>query len=184
MSQIPKCYKVTVVLSYWEALGEVSQLSYKSLLFISSKRSYCSSHVLKLLKLNLITSSTTGLKMTGMKQLKIPWIERGWTCGQVVSYFDCFPWILHFWQLSCIIGRCVWGWQGCWHIHIWFWIPVDSSCESHAVRTFEVKTYHCQQDNNISTFVLAANKVGKRLFHKSGQLQLLSWPRTWRALGV
>ena len=43
MSQITKCYKVTVGLSYWEASGEVSELSYKSLLFISSKRSYCSS---------------------------------------------------------------------------------------------------------------------------------------------
>ena len=29
-------------MSYWEASGEVSELSYKSLLFISSKRSYCS----------------------------------------------------------------------------------------------------------------------------------------------
>ena len=41
MSQITKCYKVTVVLTYWEASGEVSELSYTSLLFISSKRSYC-----------------------------------------------------------------------------------------------------------------------------------------------
>ena len=41
MSQITKCYKVTVVLTYWEASGEVSELSYKSLLFSSSKRSYC-----------------------------------------------------------------------------------------------------------------------------------------------
>ena len=41
MSQITKCYKVTVVLAYWGALGEVSELSYKSLLIISSKRSYC-----------------------------------------------------------------------------------------------------------------------------------------------
>ena len=43
MSQITKCYKVTVVLTYWEALGEVSNLSYKSLISISSKRSYCTS---------------------------------------------------------------------------------------------------------------------------------------------
>ena len=42
MSQITKCYKVTIVLTYWEASGEVSELSYKSLLFITSKRSYCS----------------------------------------------------------------------------------------------------------------------------------------------
>ena len=42
MSQISKCLRVTVVLSYWEASGEVSELSYKSLLFDSSKRSYCS----------------------------------------------------------------------------------------------------------------------------------------------
>ena len=41
MSQISKCPRVTVVLSYWEASGEVSKLSYKSLLFDSSRRSYC-----------------------------------------------------------------------------------------------------------------------------------------------
>ena len=41
MYQKRKCYKVTVVLTYWEASGEVSELSYTSLLFISSKRSYC-----------------------------------------------------------------------------------------------------------------------------------------------
>ena len=42
MSQITICYKVTVILTYWGASGEVSELSYKSLLSISSKRSYCS----------------------------------------------------------------------------------------------------------------------------------------------
>ena len=31
-----------VILSYWEASGEVSKLRYKSLLYFSSKRSYCS----------------------------------------------------------------------------------------------------------------------------------------------
>ena len=41
MFQISKCPRVTVVLSYWEASGEVSKLSYKSLLFDSSRRSYC-----------------------------------------------------------------------------------------------------------------------------------------------
>ena len=42
MSQISKCPKVTVVLTYWEASGDVSELRYKSLLCFSSKRSYCS----------------------------------------------------------------------------------------------------------------------------------------------
>ena len=42
MYKITKCYKVLVILTYWEASGEVSELSYKSLLSISSKRSYCS----------------------------------------------------------------------------------------------------------------------------------------------
>ena len=41
MSQISKCPKVTVVLTYWEASGDVSELRYKSLLYFSSKRSYC-----------------------------------------------------------------------------------------------------------------------------------------------
>ena len=41
MSQISKCPKVTVILSYWEALGEVSKLRYKSLLYFSSNGSYC-----------------------------------------------------------------------------------------------------------------------------------------------
>ena len=44
MSQISKCPKVRVVLGYWEALGEVSELRYKNLLYISSKRSYCTTH--------------------------------------------------------------------------------------------------------------------------------------------
>ena len=42
MSQISKCPKVTVILSYWEALGEVLKLRYKSLLYFSSNGSYCS----------------------------------------------------------------------------------------------------------------------------------------------
>ena len=41
MSQISKCPNVTVVLTYWEPSGEVSELRYKSLLYCSSKRSYC-----------------------------------------------------------------------------------------------------------------------------------------------
>ena len=41
MSQISKCPKLRVVSGYWEALGEVSELRYKNLLYISSKRSYC-----------------------------------------------------------------------------------------------------------------------------------------------
>ena len=42
MSQISKCPNITVVLTYWEASGEVSEPRYKSLLYFSSKRSYCS----------------------------------------------------------------------------------------------------------------------------------------------
>ena len=42
MSQISKCPKVIHVLTYWEALVEVSELSYKSLLYFSSNGSYCS----------------------------------------------------------------------------------------------------------------------------------------------
>ena len=42
MSQIVKCPKVTVILSYWEASGEVSKLRYKCLLYFSSNGSYCS----------------------------------------------------------------------------------------------------------------------------------------------
>ena len=41
MAQISKCPKVIHVLTYWEASVEVSELSYKSLLYSSSKRSYC-----------------------------------------------------------------------------------------------------------------------------------------------
>ena len=42
MSQISKCPKLRVVLGYWEALGEVSEMRYIKLLYSSSKRSYCS----------------------------------------------------------------------------------------------------------------------------------------------
>ena len=45
MSQISKCPKVTVVLTYWEASGDVSELRYKSLLYFSSKRSYWTNYV-------------------------------------------------------------------------------------------------------------------------------------------
>ena len=41
MSQISKCPRVTVILSYWEASGEVSKLRYKSLLYCVSVGSYC-----------------------------------------------------------------------------------------------------------------------------------------------
>ena len=41
MSQISKCPRVTVILSYWEASREVPKLRYNSLLYFSSKRSYC-----------------------------------------------------------------------------------------------------------------------------------------------
>ena len=40
MSQISKCPKLRVVLGYWEALGEVSELRYKNLLYSSYQRSY------------------------------------------------------------------------------------------------------------------------------------------------
>ena len=43
MSQISKCPNVTVILTWWEALVEVSELSYKSLLYSTSIGSYCSS---------------------------------------------------------------------------------------------------------------------------------------------
>ena len=43
MSQISKCPNVRVVLTYWEASREVSELSYKSLLYFSSNGSYCRS---------------------------------------------------------------------------------------------------------------------------------------------
>ena len=46
MSQISKCPKVTVVLTYWEASVEVSELSYKSLLYSTSVGSYCISTML------------------------------------------------------------------------------------------------------------------------------------------
>ena len=42
MSQISKCPNVTVVLTYWEPSGEISELRYKSLLYFSFKWSYCS----------------------------------------------------------------------------------------------------------------------------------------------
>ena len=42
MSQITKCPNVAVVLTYWEASAEVSELSYKSLLYSISVGSYCS----------------------------------------------------------------------------------------------------------------------------------------------
>ena len=41
MSQISKCPKVTVLLTYWESLGDVLELSYKSLLYCISIGSYC-----------------------------------------------------------------------------------------------------------------------------------------------
>ena len=41
MSQISKCPNITVMLTYWEPSREVSELRYKSLLFNSSRWSYC-----------------------------------------------------------------------------------------------------------------------------------------------
>ena len=50
MSQISKCPKVTVILSYWEASGEVSKLRYKSLLYCTSVGSYCSLFMIDILE--------------------------------------------------------------------------------------------------------------------------------------
>ena len=41
MSQISKCPNITVILTYWEPSREVSELRYKTLLFDSSRWSYC-----------------------------------------------------------------------------------------------------------------------------------------------
>ena len=38
MSQISKCPKLRVVLGYWEALGEVSEMRYNNLLYSSSAK--------------------------------------------------------------------------------------------------------------------------------------------------
>ena len=48
MSQISKCPKLRVVLGYWEALGEVSELRYKNLLYSSSQRSYCRTQLIRM----------------------------------------------------------------------------------------------------------------------------------------
>ena len=47
MSQISKCPNITVILTYWEPSREVSELRYKSLLFDSSRCSYCISNAYK-----------------------------------------------------------------------------------------------------------------------------------------
>ena len=41
MLQISKCPNMRVVLTYWEALRDVSELSFKSLLYFSSNGLYC-----------------------------------------------------------------------------------------------------------------------------------------------
>ena len=41
VSQISKCPNIKVILTYWEPSREVSELRYKSLLFDSSRWSYC-----------------------------------------------------------------------------------------------------------------------------------------------
>ena len=51
MSQISKCPIAVVVLTYWEALGEVSEPSYKSLLYSTSVGSYCTLKIVYDLKL-------------------------------------------------------------------------------------------------------------------------------------
>ena len=47
MSQILKCPNMRVVLSYWEALIEGSELRYESLLYLSSNGSYCTNPILQ-----------------------------------------------------------------------------------------------------------------------------------------
>ena len=60
MSQISKCPTLRVVLGYWEALGEVSEMRYNNLLYSSSKRSYCT--------LDIFIQNNTGEKSNTCKQ--------------------------------------------------------------------------------------------------------------------
>ena len=73
MSQISKCPKLRVVLGYWEALGEVSELRYKNLLYSSSKRSYCSAFS----SLMQITSVLEILQLDVRRALhKVKWVRQ------------------------------------------------------------------------------------------------------------
>ena len=86
MSQISKCPKVTVILSYCEASGEVSKLRYESLLYSSSKRSYCSSGWETYISCPSISSSLSGNMRiyTFLKFIlprKILFLKQGWCCG-------------------------------------------------------------------------------------------------------
>ena len=92
MSQIKKCYKVTVVLTYWEASGEVSELSYKSLLFISSKRSYCMLLKLSTESKNLVSTFESG--GCGWKEEDWEgWLSLRYKRGKGLprQHFKCFP---------------------------------------------------------------------------------------------
>ena len=65
MSQISKCPNVTYVLTYWEAQREVSELSYKSLLYFSSNGLYCSIVYCKCQCIIAAAAKTTGISQRG-----------------------------------------------------------------------------------------------------------------------
>ena len=90
MSQITKCYKVTVVLTYWEASGEVSEQSYNSLLIISFKRSYCSCSTLPLSK---ITNNLPDVKSKWKIMKSNGRIQAGFICQKILNHcrLKCWP---------------------------------------------------------------------------------------------
>ena len=75
MSRISKCPKVTVVLTYWEASGEVSEPSYNSLLYSTSVGSYCSK--LAMLGVAIVISKS--------ETINDPLTDRG-NCQEMLSH--------------------------------------------------------------------------------------------------
>ena len=92
MSQITKCPNVTVVLTYWEASVEVSELSYKSLLYSISVGSYCSTELL----VCFLTLKEKHYFCTICRE-SIPFSE----LLKTLSSFSGKVFLIHYFYLSC-----------------------------------------------------------------------------------
>ena len=82
MSQISKCPTLRVVLGYWEALGEVSEMRYNNLLYCSSKRSYCT---ILVKKDNVKFDNSIGLHYCCIMYPKTLLLGKAYNLTQIVS---------------------------------------------------------------------------------------------------
>ena len=93
MSQISKCPNMRVLLTYWEAPGEVSELSYKSLLYSTSVGSYCTSSISQKLTVFRQSVASCSLRLSGVSESRESRSLRTMNCTIAPQWSGQVDWI-------------------------------------------------------------------------------------------